>query len=314
MLGRSKSTVATTSTIMCGVAILALLMVARPTQLALPDPGASGGDTPRQLAATPDGGCHNRQLDVATDFNLFLLGDLAQSGSDTEGRIAVGGQATLAEYSIGAALPPGAFRETLVVGGTLAIRHGAIATGDAVSGGPEEIENASFAPNAGYRRALPIDFAAAARDLQDISTTYGAVLPSGTTRLEYGRLLLEGTANDLNVFTVRAADLAVASTIAVRVPVGSTVLVNVSGETASLENLGFDLAGLGADKILYNFPAARHLVLRGVGIQGSMLAPWASIDFQNGAIEGTLIGTSLTGPGQMNQLAFSGCIAPDPMR
>ncbi len=314
MLGHSKLTAATTSALLCGAAILALLVVARPTHLALPDSGMSGSGASPDRAATPDRGCRDRQLGVATAFNLFLLGDLEQRGSDTEGRVAVGGKATLTDYSVGAALPPGTLDETLIVGGALTIQHGAIATGSAVSGESATLENISFAPNSGYRRALPLDFVDAARNLRDISTAYGSVAPSGATGLEYSRLLLEGTASDLNVFTVRAADLAAASTIAVRVPAGSTVLVNVSGEDVSLENLGFDLAGLGADKILYNFPAAKHLLLRGVGIQGSILAPWASIDFQNGAIKGTLIATSLTGPGQMNQLAFSGCIAPNPTR
>jgi len=314
MLRRPKPTV-TTTTVLCGVTFFILLAMGIPGRLSLLDPGAGGNGAAVQRPATPDGDCREPALGQAADFNLFLLGDLAQHGASTAGRMAVGGNATLAEYSVGTAVPTGGPRETLVVGGALTIRQGALNTGDAVSGGQETLENVSFAPNSGYRRALPIDFGNAAQGLHDRATAYGAIPPSGRTRLEYySRLVLDGTASDLNVFAVRAADLATASSIVVRVPVGSTVLVNVSGETVSLGNIGFDLAGVGATRILYNFPEAKRLTLTGIGLQGSILAPWASIDFRDGAISGTVIGTSLTGSGQLNEVAFDGCIGTNVVR
>src|SRR6185295_12199182 len=61
--------------------------------------------------------CVPQPLGTAGGFNLFVLGNLTQSGSDTEGRMAVGGNATLASYSVGARLTGAS--DVLVVGGNL---------------------------------------------------------------------------------------------------------------------------------------------------------------------------------------------------
>lgn len=46
---------------------------------------------------------------LANDYNVFVFGDMTLSNTDAEGRVAVGGNATLSNYGIGAgitALPP----------------------------------------------------------------------------------------------------------------------------------------------------------------------------------------------------------------
>ncbi len=39
---------------------------------------------------------------LANDYNVFVFGDLNLSNTDAEGRVAVGGNATLSNYGVGA--------------------------------------------------------------------------------------------------------------------------------------------------------------------------------------------------------------------
>ena len=258
--------------------------------------------------------CSLAPLGVATPFNVFVLGDVTHSSTATAGRLAAGGRATLTNYSVGGVLTPAAATgDTLVVGGALTLTQGSVATGNAVSGGPATLANVAFAPGAGYRQGTPLDFAAAGSTLRARSTAAAGLPAGGTTRVEYGQITLTGTDPGLNVFTVAGADLAGANSLTVQVPAGATALVNVSGATARLQYLGFSLRGVGRQQVLYHFPEATTLTLEGVGVEGSILAPRAAIAFNNGIVQGTLVGASLTGTGQATEAPFRGCLAPRPV-
>lgn len=43
---------------------------------------------------------------LANDYNVFVFGNLSLSNTDAEGRVAVGGNATLSNYGIGAGIVP----------------------------------------------------------------------------------------------------------------------------------------------------------------------------------------------------------------
>lgn len=259
----------------------------------------------------PATGCAASPLGVAGAFNVFVLGDLRQRDSDAEGRLAIGGGAVLANYSVGAALASTPSPDAaLIVGGALDFQDGAVATGDAVSAGRAAIDHVSFAEGHGYRQTATLDFGAAGVTLRDASTSYAALPVNGMARFEYGQFILDGSDPALNVFAVSGTDLAVANSLTINVPAGSTALVNVSGATDLLRNIGIALNGVGPEKVLYNFSEATALTLEGVGVLGSVLAPQAAITFTNGVIRGTLIGASLAGPGQANTASFAGCLPP----
>ncbi len=252
--------------------------------------------------------CVPAPLGTATDFNLFILGDLTQQNSDVEGRLAVGGRATIANYSAGAALPvTSPAQDVLVVGGALTFNQGVVA-GNAVSGGAATLTNATFDADGRYRQGNLLDFATAASDLRTISTAYAGLPTNGTTRVEYGQVILTGSDPTLDVFAVSGADLSAANSMDIQVPAGATVLVNVAGTDVHIQNAGFALDGVGPSHVLYNFSQAAALRLENVGVQGSILAPSAAIAFANGVVAGTLVGASLTGPGQANRAPFTGCL------
>src|SRR6516165_2439546 len=109
----------------------------------LPTPSGHGGGRPARLALTLEpledrtllsgtGGA----LGVAGDFNVFVLGQVTQSYTDCEGRLAAGGDVRLTGYGIGSALSNSAGqRDDLVGGGGLTYNQGQVFNGNIVYGG-----------------------------------------------------------------------------------------------------------------------------------------------------------------------------------
>ncbi len=258
--------------------------------------------------APADTACAPSPLDAATDFNLFVLGDLTQSGSDTGGRIAVGGRAMLTNYSIGAAIPHGS-NDVLVVGGDLAFNGGSV-NGNALVGGQTALTGVTFASGSTTRHGATLDFGAERARLTNTAAAYAALPVNGTTTFQYGVLTLMGTDATREVFTVAGDDLNTANSLDIRVPSGATALVNVTGTTIRMTNMGIGLGGTDRGHVLYNFPDATSLTLSGIGVDGSILAPRADLSFPNGVITGTLVVASLSGPGQANPAPFTGCLPP----
>ena len=260
------------------------------------------------VVAPADTACAPSPLDAATDLNLFVLGDLTQSGSDTGGRIAVGGRATLTNYSIGAAIPHGS-NDVLVVGGDLAFNGGSV-NGNALVGGQTALTGVTFANGSTTRHGVTLDFGAARARLTNTAASYAALPATGTTTFQYGVLTLMGTDATREVFTVAGDDLNTANSLNIRVPSGATVIVNITGTTIRMTNMGIGLGGTDRGHVLYNFPDATSLTLSGIGVDGSILAPRADLSFPNGVITGTLVVASLNGPGQVNPAPFTGCLPP----
>jgi choice-of-anchor A domain-containing protein len=286
-------------------------------------------------------------LGDASNYNLYVLGNYNTSGSDTEGAVAVGGDFTFTAYSVNQMVSNGNIG--LVVGGTL---NG---TGSTVKGNVDANTvnwtnpsvDGSINSNATTLNAygtvsgnvtysttynnptvtvsgivtktpsavtLPINFASTNAALLSDSSAWGGKTANGTTVDSYGTLNLTGTSNTLNVFDVNGSDLSSAYGINITAPPGSTVLVNVSG-TSDAWGGGVSINGVSENDVIYNFYQATSLNIAGVGIDGSLLAPSATVAFNNGHIDGSLIAGNLTGNGQINYSdtmtddLFSGALA-----
>jgi choice-of-anchor A domain-containing protein len=256
-------------------------------------------------------------LGAATAFNIVTLGDQTASNTAVEGRLAVGGNATLTNYGIGSALPAGQeAQDTLVVGGDLHYTNGTVQRGNVAYGGAATLSGVAI-PHGDARQDTPLDFAGLGALLRQRSQGWAALAANGTTTVNYwggptAQISLSGSDPQLNVFTLAGADLAAANSLQITAPAGSTVLINISGTTSRMQYMGISLSGVDRQHVLYNFAAATQLTLNGVGVQGSILAPDAAITFTNGAIDGTLIGASLSGPGAARHAPFAGTLPPAP--
>jgi choice-of-anchor A domain-containing protein/uncharacterized repeat protein (TIGR01451 family) len=239
-------------------------------------------------------------LGVAGAFNVFVLGQVTQSYTDSEGRVAAGGDVRLTGYGIGSALPNSAGqRDDLVVGGSLTYNQGQVFNGNIVYGSTAVLTNVGL-PNGTARQGAPVDFAAAHTQLDAFSAAYAELAVNGTATDTYGTIFLAGADPTLDVFSLPASELATANGLNITAPAGATVLVNVPGTAAQMQYFGMTVSGTDRQHVLFNFPDAMSLTIAGISVQGSVLAPGASVTFSNGNLEGTLVASTLTGSGEFH--------------
>jgi len=280
-------------------------------------------------AAVQDVSCAPTPLGPASPYNAFILGDATQSSADAEGLVAVGGNATFTDYSVGstfsATVP---YTTVLTVGGGLTFVRGAIG-GNAVYGTTATVSQATVKGT--VSQGSPLDFRAAGSSLLSLSDSYARQPANGAAVYNPadGNYTLTSRATGLTVFSI---DGTIPTSGIFRITGNDdgqgdqTFLINVSGASNQLVNLGFAETGISPSHVLFNFQAATALTISGNYVPASVLAPRAAVDFTNGALEGTLVAASLSGAGpsasgqlnsgqlnsgQFNQPPFAGCL-PSP--
>ncbi|WP_308638311.1 DUF7507 domain-containing protein [Paenibacillus silvisoli] len=267
-------------------------------------------------------------LGVANDFNVFVLGDHAQSFVDAGGRVAVGGNALYNSYGIGSALPVSQTRADLIVGGNMNITGGTNFSGNSVISTTGTIVNYTMTNNNGVPgqpfRSNLIDFPAAAQYLTCASSTWGGFSPNGTASVNFGQIVLTGNSPSLNIFRINGnnvagsgVSLASANGINIVTPPGSTVLVNITGNNVGFGSYSIFINGgqstpANGAFILWNFFQATNAFNLNLSIKGSVLAPfaaWSASGFGN--IDGTIAVGSLantTGSIEEHHVPFIGCL------
>ncbi len=258
-------------------------------------------------------------LGVAGNYNLFALSDLTAT-SDSQGSVASGGNVTFKSYSVGSSIGSAA---KLVVNGNLNwTSAGTVGTpsapdGSIYVGGTYSIPKWSIGYGKLYTVQDQVDFKDASKYLNQASTSWGNLKANGTAVNEWGTLTLKGSNENLNVFSLKADDLARKnmSSMNIVVPDGSTVLINVSGDSVEMKNFSTTLSGLTQNKLLFNFYEATQFTLSGCEFEGSILAPLANMNFISGSMNGTLIDYTHRGGGEMHNYIFTGNLpsVPEPI-
>lgn len=228
---------------------------------------------------------------LANDYNVFVFGDLNLSNTDAEGRVAVGGNATLSNYGVGAGitpLPPANTDPSFVVDGSVDVTGGSNASGNTVINPNSSVINYTMGnPNGQLITGTPIDFTAAERYLKCASAFWGALVPNGVGTVVFGQLNLTGTDEVLNIFSLDSGNLygtgfslAQLNGINIIAPLGSTILINVNGTAIQYGSYQIFRNGTAATRenarrILWNFPQALSWSNSATAIYGSVLAPFA---------------------------------------
>lgn len=247
-------------------------------------------------------------LGIAGNYNAFVFDDYDGKWSETEGRLAVGGTASLQSYGIGVRLNNSyGQRDDLIVGGNLNFTYGQSFSGNIVYGGNANL-TAIGSPNGTIRKGNVIDFAAAEADLTNRSNAFAALPSNGRVVKQWGSITLTGTSATRNVFNLSAADFQNCYGLSIKVPKGSVVIINVAGTDATLQYFGIQLNGSPASKVLFNFNQAENIRINGIGIEGSVLAPKAKVSFDNGNINGTLVAESFCGYGELRNVPPNLCV------
>jgi choice-of-anchor A domain-containing protein len=280
------------------------------------------------LILTP-GACWATALGVASDYNEFIFGDIMQTGTDSEGRVAAGGNVGYEHMSVASNVKTNPAIGDLVVGGNLNFIEGSVGylknnTDPLYQKGSIYVGGTSYLDRVGYGSLAygnPIDFQAAQSYLTQSSVAWGALNPNGTvTQNLLGNgsyeIILTGYDPHLNIFNLNGADVmkANAGSFSINTPPGATVLVNIDGSVSAMQNFGFFFPEKPYPEfdwdpyILYNFFQAISLTFGQIEIHGSVLAPSAGVQFSDGHIEGQLIAMSLTGTGEAHDEFFIGQI------
>ncbi len=237
-------------------------------------------------------------LGSAAPYNVLVFGNYTGMNSDVEGRLAVGGDLVLNNYSVGSSLPgvgvTAADGPGLVVGGNLNWTNGQVFVGDAVYGASASTSGFTVLDGSLVQGA-PLNFAALKDEMIGKSSAWASLDSSGTVDVNpYSqRLTLQGTDSGTNVFHLDASQWT--GEIAFDLPTGAQAIVNISGTSAHIPSAGFFLNGMAADDIVFNFYEAESLTANGVGLYGHILAPNAHVGFNNGQHNGTLIADSFSG-------------------
>ncbi|MFA5804308.1 MAG: SdrD B-like domain-containing protein [Melioribacteraceae bacterium] len=248
-------------------------------------------------------------LEQAKGYNLFVIEDLNQPSSDTQGKMAVGRDAYLANYSVGDILPPNS-GDVLVVGRNLQFVSGRVYNGNAVYGNSTNLPIGPVTIDGSLRKDSPIDFVSAKAYLENLSTMLSSYTVNGTTTFQWSGLTLTGTDPYLNVFKVSGANLSAATSVTINAPNGSVVLVNIDGAYVTWTG-GHVVNGTSIGNVLYNFYQSTNLQIRAIDVRGSVLAPFAALYFPSGLISGQVICKSMVGAGQFNLSPFVGNIPCD---
>ncbi len=250
--------------------------------------------------------CNTSSFDLgpATGYNVFVFGDMIQPSSDTEGKVAVGGNANFSNYSIGNMLTTNG-EDVLIVGGNLQFTSGAVYHGNVVYGGTTNLPVSTVSITDGTLRLdNPIDFNAAETYLRNLSSQLNCYTVTDTTAFEWGGLSLNGSNPLLNVFEVDGNELSQANNVQINVPNGAVVLVNVHGQNVSWTG-GLTVTGTDVSNVLYNFPEAQTLTIQGIDLRGTVLAPYADVNFISGVQHGQMIAKSIGVTGQNNTGQFN---------
>ncbi len=245
-------------------------------------------------------------LSAAQGDNLLVWGNASLSNSDIQGRVAAGGNVTMSSYSIGGSLAGGS-TPALIAGGTLSgswshVYNGNIDVGGSASG--TIYTDSGYTTNAGMGSSVPFAFTSAENTLLTDSLLWGVQAATGTSVLQWSTLTLTGASSGVNVFDITAAQLQGASTVTINAPTGSQVLINVSGTSVSLSNMGFNGTFASDTDTLFNFYQATTVTMSGIGLNGSVLAPEAAVNFNNGQLNGELIAASFSGGGELHNYVF----------
>jgi choice-of-anchor A domain-containing protein len=239
-----------------------------------------------------------------SDYNLFVLEDYS-GGTDVKGRVAAGGDITMTNFSVGAALPESNSSQVLLAGGDLTLSQGGI-WGSAFYGGSYTADSSVVSYRGGVSKGAPIDFAARGARLRKLSTQLAGLPVNGTSKREsWGGVMLSGSDPKVNVFAVNANDFTGAALLSINAPAGSLVVINLTGGAATFTGFSHAFSG-GIDQrgILFNFVDATAINAHAYGFWGTVLAPYAHVSFSNGSFDGGIFARSMTGnaEGHLNAL------------
>ncbi|WP_277592459.1 choice-of-anchor A family protein [Roseateles saccharophilus] len=224
-------------------------------------------------------------LGLDGSLNLLAFGNMNVGSSDVEGRVAVGGNASIGSYSINTKTGAGALYggTGLTVGGNLSFSSGSVWGGAIVGGSYTPSQSGTVM--GGVLSGQGFAFASEQQRLATLSSTLDALTNTGTAVDQWGTLHFNAAGQTLAVFDIQAADAAKNLQID-GLADGAQILINIHGTSVDFGNHGY--TGFNKGQVLFNLPEAKSVLLNG-GINASLLALNASVGQGWGQINGQVV-------------------------
>jgi choice-of-anchor A domain-containing protein len=245
-------------------------------------------------------------LGTAGAYNLFVETTYT-GGTDVLGKVAAGEFISMAGFSVGREDIGGA---AIVSGGDVELNNGSV-WGDVALAGNLITANRyaiGFPSGGGFTSTLPVDFGSVMGAAADHSFVLHSLPANGTATRSWNVLEIVGTSPTLNVVDVQPGDFKDLASVNISAPAGSTVVINVLDTHVSVAGFGMTVNGTDRQHVLFNLPQAVEVELSSVAFQGSILAPYADVTFNNGALDGTLVARSLYGNAELHWRPYLGGI------
>jgi choice-of-anchor A domain-containing protein len=260
--------------------------------------------------------------------NLYVAGNTVVGGALSasqvwfNGNVGALGGAQLGYSGVGGNLSAGtaaslggtvSLNQSVVVGTVNIGSGGSLTTNGSSSVGGVSTSNAAL-PSSGAT-ASPLNISATWSNLTQESQSLGSrTQTSGASVVsQYGGLFLNGSNTKLDVFDITSAQLSNINDFTLTAPSGATVIINVSGNSVTWTNSGFALNGVTANDVLFNFTDAKSIILSGIGVDASILAPNATINGGYGQLDGSIVAAAITGHLQLNSNEFTGTVSAVPL-
>jgi choice-of-anchor A domain-containing protein len=261
---------------------------------------------------------------MAAPYNVFMLGNFNDYGSDTEGALAAAGTITLSSFQVAGNYSPSSAFFTLVAGTDLVAVSGSV-NGKVYDPTPGGIgQSFSITPgNLSSGDPSPIDFSDAAGELRALSNGLAGMATTAGDSCTPNFYYLEcnATQHGLNIIDIPDTSyLGNGHAPMINATYDdATIVLNIGSAANTLTNGGWSINGVSSTHILLNFYGTTSLTFNG-SVPVSVLAPQADVRAGGGgALNGSFIAYSFSGQYQFNDALFAGDLpsfltpAPEPV-
>lgn len=158
---------------------------------------------------------------------------------------------------------------------------------------PTEVKKVLDAKKKEWSAQTVTDFTALKQSMLSLSNTYGAMKASDTYKGT--NTTFTGTDDTINVFSVDGNQYPNLENITVKTKPNATIVLNIKGGDVAFAG-GFNIvdAATGqpldvSNRLIVNYTGSGKVTIAGRGVPGTLIAPQASIAFQDGTIDGMVV-------------------------
>lgn len=238
---------------------------------------------------TDPGECGNDVLAGYAGISLYSHHGIEGRHVRASGQILTSGDAFLTDIKAGASLKMDKQRFDLSVPGVFVLKSAALPRGGLkyvpvraqisrtrVAGQIEKTKNFQFTEEYNALQGLSKNYAS--YDVTGQTEIICDQDPVGSNNIPFCRLNLMGSYEGLNVFDVHAKDLQEIDFVAMKVPQSATVLVNVHGSIVEWKKIRSSITqGVSSKHVIWNYPETEKLDIIQTFIEGTVLAPNATV-------------------------------------